>query len=166
MVKPGPMEGMKKARPDQSNPWSEMGGLPKGLNPVYTVKRAGEEVSTTTRHEAVPLSRRPPGHMIMPNRLSDSNVKREKPPQTGLKTRTARETEGRTGRDKLPRERQARATLAGGTPSWPRGRQSQRDPGSRTTSHSGRRQPSGKLTQKRKPTGLHSQGGTWTSSTT
>ena len=102
MAKPGPMEGMKKARPDPSNPRSEKGGPQKGLNPVYRVKRAGEEVSTTTRHEAVPLSRRPPGHMIIPNRLSDSKVPREKPPQTGLRTRTAREEEVRTGRDQLP----------------------------------------------------------------
>ena len=40
--------------------------------------------------------------MIMPNRLSDSNVPREKPPQTGLRTRTAREAEVSTGRDQLP----------------------------------------------------------------
>ena len=58
------MEGKKKAKPDQSNPGSEKGGPLKGLNPTYRVKRAGEEVSTTTRHEAVPLSRRPLGHMI------------------------------------------------------------------------------------------------------
>ena len=48
------MEGMKKARPDQSNPRSEKGGPPKGLNLVYRAKRAGGEVSTTTRHEPGP----------------------------------------------------------------------------------------------------------------
>jgi hypothetical protein len=58
------MGGMKKAKPDQSNPWSEKGGPLKGLNPVYRVKKAGGEVSGTTRHEPGPPSLRPLGHMI------------------------------------------------------------------------------------------------------
>ena len=75
MAKPGPMEGMKKARPDQSNPRSEKGPPLKGLNPTYRVKKAGEEVSNATRHEAVPLSRRLLGHMIS-SPLKDYNVRR------------------------------------------------------------------------------------------
>ena len=71
------MGGMKKAKPDQSNPRLEKGGPLKGLNPIYRVKKAGEEVSNATRHEAVPLSRRPLGHMIS-SPLKDSNFRRGK----------------------------------------------------------------------------------------
>ena len=47
------MGGVKKARPDQSNPRSEKGGPLKGLNPIYGVKKAGVEVSNTAWHEPV-----------------------------------------------------------------------------------------------------------------
>ena len=102
MAKPGPMEGMKKARPDQSNPRSEKGGPLKGLNPVYRVKRAGGEVSTTTRHEAGPPSLRPPGHMISTGHPQDSNVRRGNQANTRLRPKAQAEAEVRTGRDQLP----------------------------------------------------------------
>ena len=103
MAKPGPMEGMKKARPDQSNPRSEKGGPLKGLNPVYRVKKAGGEVSNTARHEPGPPSLRPLGHMIRSGHPKDFNVQRGNLASTRLRPRAQAEAEVRTGREQLPK---------------------------------------------------------------
>ena len=93
------MGGVKKAKPDLSNPRSEKGGPPKGLNLTHRVKRAGGEVSTTTRHEPGPLSLRPLGHMISTGHPQDSNVRRGNQANTRLRPRAQAEAEVRTGRD-------------------------------------------------------------------
>ena len=94
---------MKKARPDQSNPRSEKGGPLKGLNYTYRAKRAGGEVSTTTRHEPGPPSLRPLGHMISTGHPQDSNARRGNQANTRLRTGAQAEAEVRTGREQLPK---------------------------------------------------------------
>ena len=97
------MGGMKKAKPDQSNPRSEKGGPLKGLNYTYRVKRAGGEVITTTRHEPGPPSLRPLGHVISTGHPQDSNVRRGNQANTRLMPRAQAEAEIRTGREQLPK---------------------------------------------------------------
>ena len=96
------MGGVKKAKPDLSNPWSEKGGPLKGLNLAYRAKKAGGEVSSATRHEPGPPSLRPLGHMISSGHPQDSNARRGNQANTRLRPRAQAQAEVRTGREQLP----------------------------------------------------------------
>ena len=80
--------------------WSEVGAPSKGLKYIQKAK-AGEEVSTATRHEPSPPSYRPLV-VITPYHPKVSNVQRGKTPLTGMRPRVVYEAEVGTGRDHLP----------------------------------------------------------------
>ena len=100
------MGGVKKAKPDLSNPRLEKKGPLKGLNLVYRAKKAGGEVSTTARHEPGPPSSRPLGHMISSGHPQDSYVRRGNQANTRLRPRAQAEAEVRTGGISSSRDRQ------------------------------------------------------------